>query len=226
MKYDISAAEQYIRQAAAERGVDPDTAVRVARSEGLQRGTWQSNATKNGVREPSFGPFQLLVGGEGTGFPTGMGNDFIQRTGLDPSDPKNLNAAIDFALDGAKQNGWGAWYGAKAAGIGNRQGIGGRGSAPSAAPRAMPQAAPPAAGASALMSPTPIAQQMGTLSGPAPALFGDVVAPNVVQAVPVPQPTDFASYLAQRKQAEAEAQAADQQRKLALFGDDLFGIYS
>lgn len=115
--------EQIIRDTAAALGIDPDTAVRVARSEGLAPGVWQSNVMKNGVREPSYGPFQLLVGGPGTGFPTGMGNDFVRQTGLDPSDPSTVNAQVKFALENARRNGWSAWFGAKAAGISPWQGI-------------------------------------------------------------------------------------------------------
>jgi hypothetical protein len=118
--------EQYIRQAAAARGIDPDVAVRVAKSEGgLKDPTRQSDVSKNGVREPSYGPFQLLVGGGNTGFPEGLGNQFIAQTGMHPSDPKAAYAGIDFALDNAAKSGWGQWYGAKAAGIKNNQGIGG-----------------------------------------------------------------------------------------------------
>jgi len=118
--------EQYIRQAAAQRGIDPDIAVRVAKSEGgLTDPALQSRSTKNGIREPSYGPFQLLVGGGDTGFPAGMGNDFIAKYGVSPADPANWQKGVDFALDGAARNGWGAWYGAAKAGIGNRQGIGG-----------------------------------------------------------------------------------------------------
>lgn len=124
MAYDIKEMEQYIRNAARQRGIDPDVAVRVARSEGLARGTWQSNIKHpTRGREPSYGPFQLLEGGRG-GWPTGMGNDFRRVTGLDPSDPKNAFASVDFALDQAAKGGWGPWYGARHAGIGNWQGIG------------------------------------------------------------------------------------------------------
>src|SRR5690606_32486156 len=37
----------------------------------------------------------------------------------------NIRRGIDFALDRASAGGWGPWYGAAAAGIGNREGIGG-----------------------------------------------------------------------------------------------------
>lgn len=121
----MSNIEAYIRQAAARRGIDPDIAVRVARSEGgLSNPVQQSLAKRNGVREPSFGPYQLLIGGGNTGFPAGMGNDAL-KAGIDPRDPNQWQRGVDFALDRASKNGWGSWYGAKAAGINNMDGIGG-----------------------------------------------------------------------------------------------------
>lgn len=128
----VGEMRQYIAQAAQARGIDPSVAIRVANSEGLAPNTWQSNVMKGGRREPSYGPFQMLVGGGETGFPEGLGNAFMQQTGLDPSDPANWQKSVDFALDTASKQGWGQWYGAKAAGIGNMQGInGGAGVAPS-----------------------------------------------------------------------------------------------
>lgn len=109
----------YIRQAAQARGIDPDVAVAVARSEGLNANPeegWQSNVVKDGVREPSFGPFQLYMGG-------GLGNKFQAKTGLDPRDPSTVFKQIDFALDEAKRGGWGPWYGAKAIGLSEREGL-------------------------------------------------------------------------------------------------------
>lgn len=108
----------YISQAAAKRGVDPDIALRVAKSEGgLSSWNMQSLYKKNGVQEPSFGPFQLYKGG-------GLGNEFMRKTGLDPALAANGPAGVDFALDHASKKGWGAWYGAGKAGIGNFDGIG------------------------------------------------------------------------------------------------------
>jgi len=115
--------ETYIRKAAADRGIDPNTAVKVARAEGLAPGVWQSNVIKNGAREPSYGPFQLLVGGEGTGFPTGLGNEFMQSTGLDPRDQSTAYQQIDFALDQARKGGWSPWYGASRVGVNEWEGI-------------------------------------------------------------------------------------------------------
>lgn len=121
---DIAA---YITQAAVKRGIDPNVALNVAKSEGgLNSWNLQSGFVKNGVREQSFGPFQLYKGG-------GLGNEFMSKTGLDPALAANGPAATDFALDHAAKNGWGAWYGAKRVGIGNWEGIGANAGAGSAA---------------------------------------------------------------------------------------------
>ncbi|MCR6498411.1 tail length tape measure protein [Shinella sp. CPCC 101442] len=108
----------YITQAAIKRGIDPAIALKVAKSEGgLDSWNLQSNFVKNGVREPSFGPFQLYKGG-------GLGNAMMKQTGLDPALAANGPAGVDFALDNAKKSGWGAWYGAAKVGVGNWDGIG------------------------------------------------------------------------------------------------------
>jgi hypothetical protein len=122
--------EAYIRDAARARGIDPDVAVKVAKSEGLQNGTWQSHYTKGGVREPSYGPYQLLVGGAGTGFPKGLGNAFMRATGLDPRSKNSLWAGIDFALNTAAKVGWGQWYGAAKVGVDKWTGLRGAQPAP------------------------------------------------------------------------------------------------
>jgi hypothetical protein len=120
---DIAVMEAYIRRAALARGIDPDTAVRVARSEGLAPGVWQARGMLSYGRERSYGPFQLHVAPQG--HRGGMGNDMIAQTGLDPSNPANWQAGIDFALNGAARNGWGAWYGAKKIGVTGMMGING-----------------------------------------------------------------------------------------------------
>jgi hypothetical protein len=105
----------YIRERARALGIDPDVAERVARSEGV--GSFQSNVIqKGGRREPSYGAFQLYTGG-------GMGNDFQRDTGLDPADPQNEKATIDYALQKARTGGWTPVHGAKVAGISARAGI-------------------------------------------------------------------------------------------------------
>jgi hypothetical protein len=113
---DVSGTEAYIREAAAKRGIDPDVAVKVARSEGLGPGVWQSNYVKGGKRETSYGPFQLLVGG-------GLGDKFQKVYGKSPADPSTVNQQIDFALDEAAQGGWSPWYGAAKVGVGARTGL-------------------------------------------------------------------------------------------------------
>ncbi|MET0651206.1 MAG: hypothetical protein ABWY63_01725, partial [Hyphomicrobiaceae bacterium] len=109
--------ETYIRTAAVRAGIDPDIAVAVAKSEGgLTNPVRQSDFRKNGVREPSYGPFQLYMGG-------GLGNRALEA-GIDPRNPAQWREAIDFALEEAAKKGWGQWYGAKRVGIGEYEGIG------------------------------------------------------------------------------------------------------
>lgn len=125
--YDVNAVRAYIRKRAAAMGMDQNVAERVAETEGLGAGIWQSRSrNKAGVREPSYGPWQFLVGGGDTGFPEGMGNRAL-AAGFDPRDPANVYKMTDMALDRAKGNGWADWYGARDNGIGRWQGIPGRG---------------------------------------------------------------------------------------------------
>lgn len=116
--YDPKATEAMIRASAAKHGVDPDTAVAVARSEGL--------GSYTGDKGSSFGPFQLHYGSVASGGNAvgGMGDDFTKQTGLDARDPSTVPQQVDFAMKNAAQNGWGAWHGAKNSGISNFQGIG------------------------------------------------------------------------------------------------------
>jgi hypothetical protein len=136
---DRQALIDYIRQSAVARGIDPDIAVRVAESEGLNANPaegWQSMVVKDGKREESYGPFQLYMGG-------GLGNVFQEQTGLDPRDPSTVTQQIDFALDQATKSGWGPWYGAARVGVGNREGLPGSGSSSSGATRRVATASDP-----------------------------------------------------------------------------------
>lgn len=99
----------YIRETAKKYGVDPEVALRVAKSEGLR--DFSGDGGKSG------GAFQLYTGG-------GLGNEFQKQTGLDPLDPANEKATIDYALKHASQHGWKPWHGAKNTGIGEFEGIG------------------------------------------------------------------------------------------------------
>ena len=102
----------YIRETAKKHGVDPEVALKVAKSEGLR--DFSGDGGKSG------GAFQLYTGG-------GLGNKFKKETGLDPLDPKNEKATIDYALREAAKGGWGPWYGAAKVGVGKWDGIGGAG---------------------------------------------------------------------------------------------------
>lgn len=154
--YPMDEMAAYIRRAALQRGIDPEIALKVARSEGLQPGTWQSNVVKGGVREPSYGPFQL--------YKHGMGGDFQKATGLDPADPSTAYQGVDFALDNAAKGGWGPWYGAKNAGIAPMQGIGGQ-----------PQGTPP-------LPPMPIPQPPSVPGLPAAGMVNQGMA--ATQSIP------------------------------------------
>jgi|SRR5215831_41493 len=115
---DPNSVSDYIRIAAQARGIDPEIAVRVAQTEGLN--------TYVGDNGSSFGPFQLHYGNVAGGgnAVSGLGDAFTKATGLDARNNATIAAQVDFALDQAAQNGWGAWHGAARAGIGNFQGIG------------------------------------------------------------------------------------------------------
>ena len=92
--------------AAAQRyRVNPSEAIAVAKAEGLQR--FSGDGGKSG------GAFQLYTGG-------GLGNEFQKETGLDPLDPKNEDATIDYALKRVAQGGWGPWSGARKLGLTGR----------------------------------------------------------------------------------------------------------
>lgn len=111
--------ESYIREQATKRGLDPDIAVAVAKSEGL-------GGRFAGDHKSSFGDFQLHVGGIAPGRDSvaGLGDEFRRATGLDPRDPKNWKAMDSFALDYAAKHGWDAFHGAARHGIGTWTGIG------------------------------------------------------------------------------------------------------
>lgn len=108
-----------IRAAALKYGHDPEIAMRVAQAEGLGRFM--------GDRRTSFGAFQLHTGG-------GLGDEFQRETGLDPRDPRNEAATIDWAMKNLGRTGWGPYHGASRIGVGAREGIGtGPGVTPSGA---------------------------------------------------------------------------------------------
>ena len=109
--------EAEIRRAAAERGINPDIAVRIWSAEGRGGNAsegWQSKLYRNGQREDSWGPFQLYSKGLGASAP------------FDIRNAANWKQNISFALDDAAKNqSWAPWYGRGPAGVGVNEGFGG-----------------------------------------------------------------------------------------------------
>jgi hypothetical protein len=97
-----------ILAAAQKYGVDPRYAVAAARAEGL--GEFLGDGGKSG------GAFQLYTGG-------GLGNEFHKETGLNPLDPNNEDATIDWAVKNLARTGWGPYNGAKKIGLTGFMGI-------------------------------------------------------------------------------------------------------
>lgn len=125
--WNPAVVSNYISQQASLRGIDPNIAIRVAGSEGLNNPV--------GDAGKSFGPFQLYTGG-------GLGNAFQKLTGLNPADYlSNWPQQVQYFLNWAVTNGWnpggiglgssyvggtgGGSHGASAIGIANRQGLSG-----------------------------------------------------------------------------------------------------
>lgn len=115
---DKESVKNYIRQAATARNIDPEIAVAIANGEGLNNYVGDNNS--------SFGPYQLHYGGRAAGgnYVSGLGDAFTKATGLDARDASTIAAQIDYSLDSAAQNGWGAWHAAPRLGIGPFSGIG------------------------------------------------------------------------------------------------------
>ena len=101
----ISDVEDMIRREAAARGINPEVALRVAKSEGL----YNYKSTVPG--EESYGPYQLYFGDRGGG---GLGPEFVSRYGIDPRSDRSrasIRAQVQFSLDKAVEGGWGPWHG-------------------------------------------------------------------------------------------------------------------
>ena len=101
------AVTKMIADKAKALGIDPAIAIQVYKSEGGSGYTGDSGS--------SHGPYQLHYGGVAGGgnAVAGLGDEFTRQTGLDARDPKTVPQQIDFALNYAKKNGWGAFHGWK-----------------------------------------------------------------------------------------------------------------
>jgi hypothetical protein len=100
--------EAFIRSEAERRGINPDIAVAVAKSEGFNNYSGDLDATG---KPTSFGAFQLHYPGVGRNTADGLGTLFTKQTGLDARDPRTEREQIRFALDQAKAGGWRPWHG-------------------------------------------------------------------------------------------------------------------
>lgn len=110
-----------LKKEATARGINPDLAVRVFGHEGLGNYASLSDGSRwNKKYEPSYGPLQLQTA-------SGMGRDFINATGIDPStdrSPRSVVKQIQYGLNRVVTDGWGAWEGAKAERIYGKMGVG------------------------------------------------------------------------------------------------------
>ena len=100
--------EAFIRTEAARRGIDPNVAMAVAKSEGFYNYKGDTDATGKAT---SFGAFQLHYPGIGRHTADGLGTKFTKKTGLDARDPATEREQIKFALDEAAKGGWTPWHG-------------------------------------------------------------------------------------------------------------------
>lgn len=130
----MNSVEMILRKIATDRGIDPDTFIKVVMHEGGVNDPYQQSnirldpntgrplkdpktgkyATTGGIREPSFGPLQLNI-------KSGVGAAAL-RAGIDPR--TDWVSAAKFGADRIVTHGWGEWYGAKKAGITGKMGIG------------------------------------------------------------------------------------------------------
>jgi hypothetical protein len=108
----IRNVSQYIYSRSKALGVDPNTALGIARFEGLNPNTLGSSTFGNkDARGYSYGPFQLFSGSAdpNTIAKGGMAYEFMQKYGEKPS-ASNWKEQVDFSIDRMAKSGYGAWY--------------------------------------------------------------------------------------------------------------------
>lgn len=112
--------------AAKKHGVPVSQALKVAKAEGgLDQWIRARGRNKAGQLEPSYGPFQALVGGGDTGFTTGLGNEMLKR-GIDPRTDAQAEEYFDVVMETVANEGWGQWRGADQFSFGGRKASKGR----------------------------------------------------------------------------------------------------
>lgn len=116
--------EAFVRQAAIQRGQNPDVWVKTWTGEGRRR--YQGDPDATGA-PTSFGPLQLHFAGVGRNTADGLGPIFQKQTGLDPRDPATARQQIEWSMDWAKTHGMGDWHGWKGAQFANLTGSNGPG---------------------------------------------------------------------------------------------------
>lgn len=122
--------ELFLQTACPPRGISYEVAHRVAMTEGgvtepARLGDFSGPPWYSGK---SWWMYQLHFGGAGTpyaawGSSAGMGNGFTALTGWQPGDERAWRDACRYALNRARRDGWGAWYGAASVGITGFMGI-------------------------------------------------------------------------------------------------------
>jgi hypothetical protein len=146
----------YIRQVAAQYGIDPNVMLRIIKQES------GFNPAARGDAGHSVGLAQL--------FDKGLQQDFRQQMGVDPADPANWKQQIEFMARHASQTkgkigGWNPWHGARDVGIAQYEGLPGGTAAAATGRKGMTgevaQSATP-------MTPPPFAQPGDPYYGPTP----------------------------------------------------------
>jgi hypothetical protein len=102
----------YIWRRSPQYGVNPSTALGIAKYEGLNPNTLGSRTFGNpDARGYSFGPFQLYSGSSDPSkiAPGGMAYEFYQKYGQAPS-RENWQQQVDFSLERMAKKGTGDWY--------------------------------------------------------------------------------------------------------------------
>jgi hypothetical protein len=126
------ALRQYTATRAKELGIDPKIPLAVWHGES------SFNHGAQGDEKSSFGVPQLHYGNISEKYPrAGLGDDFTKKTGLHAGDPNAAYDTIDYGLQHAAKNGWGAWSVARQLGYADGKGAPSERGAPSAQDQAL-----------------------------------------------------------------------------------------
>ena len=179
-----------IIDAAKQNGIDPRYFAMMTRREGLA----DYNGDYENGKPTSFGATQMHFRGK----TRGMGDDYFDETGKDPSKPENEKDMIYYSARKAAEGGWGPWTSARKMGWGKFEGIGGQKTA-SADPNFAPQqgAQPPQASAESPQQPGAPTTQVAQ-AGPQGAPQGGSAASALVPQQWRDNPRGYADALGNR----------------------------